>query len=160
MASHVPRIWLLRLSRLIRDAEGPVTKRGVCCQNHWESQLCTAQLYTLWQAAWLSWSINFLICKRRHFPLLVVLCRVNAILSARCLASAKCRRKKLLVHPLFKGLFMAFKGFLGGSDGKEFTCSAGDLGLIPGLGRSPGEGTGGPGRLQSTGLQRVGHNWL
>ena len=28
--------------------------------------------------------------------------------------------------------------FPGGSDGKEFTCSAGDLSLIPGLGRSPG----------------------
>ena len=96
----------------------------------------------------------------RHFPLLVVLCRVNAILHAGCLASAKCRRKKPLVHPLFKGLFMAFKGFLGGSDGKEFTCSTGDLGLIPGLGRSPGEGTEEPGRLQSKGLQRVGHNGL
>ena len=53
---------------------------------------------------------------------------------------------------------MAFKGFPGGSDGKEFTCHAGDLGLILGLGRSPGEGTEEPGRLQSTGLQRVGHN--
>ena len=30
-------------------------------------------------------------------------------------------------------------GFPCGSAGKEFTCNAGDLGLIPGLGRSPGE---------------------
>ena len=30
-------------------------------------------------------------------------------------------------------------GFLGDSDGKESTCNAGDLGLIPGLRRSPGE---------------------
>ena len=29
---------------------------------------------------------------------------------------------------------------MGGSDGKESACNAGDLGLIPGLGRSPGEG--------------------
>jgi len=29
-------------------------------------------------------------------------------------------------------------GFPGGSDGKESACSAGDLGLIPVLGRSPG----------------------
>ena len=29
-----------------------------------------------------------------------------------------------------------------GLDGKESTCYAGDLGLIPGSGRSPGEGTG------------------
>ena len=27
-----------------------------------------------------------------------------------------------------------------GSASKEYTCNAGDLGLIPGLGRSPGEG--------------------
>ena len=32
----------------------------------------------------------------------------------------------------------------GGSAGKESTCNAGDLGLIPGLGRSPGEGKGSP----------------
>ena len=30
------------------------------------------------------------------------------------------------------------------SAGKEFTCNAGDPGLIPGFGRSPGEGTGYP----------------
>ena len=33
-------------------------------------------------------------------------------------------------------------GFPGGSDGKESVCNAGDLGLIPGSGRSPGEGNG------------------
>ena len=31
-------------------------------------------------------------------------------------------------------------GFPGGSEGKESACNAGDLGLIPGLGRSPGAG--------------------
>ena len=31
-------------------------------------------------------------------------------------------------------------GFPGGSDGKESACSAGDPGLIPEWGRSPGEG--------------------
>ena len=35
-------------------------------------------------------------------------------------------------------------GFPGGSDDKESTCNAGDLGSIPGLGRSPGEGNGNP----------------
>ena len=70
-------------------------------------------------------------------------------------------------------------GFPGGSISKESTCnaketvcSAGDLGLIPGSGRSPGEGNGNPllyvclgnpmdrgaGRLQFMGLQRVGHD--
>ena len=42
-------------------------------------------------------------------------------------------------------------GFPGGSAGKESTCNVGDLGLIPGLGRSPGEGIGYP--LQYSGLE-------
>ena len=66
------------------------------------------------------------------------------------------------------------EGFSGGSDGKESACNAGDPGLIPGSGRSPGEGTAThssilawripwteePGGLQSMQLQRVGHDWL
>ena len=35
-----------------------------------------------------------------------------------------------------------FLGFPVGSDGKEFACNAGNLGSIPGLGKSPGEGKG------------------
>ena len=35
-------------------------------------------------------------------------------------------------------------GFLGGSDGKESACIAGDLGSIPASGRSPGKGIGYP----------------
>jgi len=35
-------------------------------------------------------------------------------------------------------------GFSCGSDGKESICNVGDLGSIPGLGRSPGEGHGDP----------------
>ena len=31
-----------------------------------------------------------------------------------------------------------------GSNGKEYACNSGDLGLIPGLGRYPGEGNGKP----------------
>ena len=41
--------------------------------------------------------------------------------------------------------------FPGGSDGKEPTCNVGDLGLIPGLVRSPGEGNGYA--LQYSGLE-------
>ena len=68
--------------------------------------------------------------------------------------------------------------FPGGSDGKESAYSAGDLGSIPGWGRSPGEGNGNPlqysclknsmgggawwaavhGVAKSRGLQRIGHN--
>ena len=37
-----------------------------------------------------------------------------------------------------------YKGFPGGSDGKESACNVGDQGSIPGLGRSRGEGNGNP----------------
>ena len=43
-----------------------------------------------------------------------------------------------------KGLALLPPGFPGGSDGKESTYKAGDLGLIPGLGKSPGGGYGNP----------------
>ena len=61
------------------------------------------------------------------------------------------------------------QGFPCGSAGKESACTVGDLGSIPGLGRSPGERKGYP--LQYSGLensmdcmvhgsQRIGHNWM
>ena len=60
------------------------------------------------------------------------------------------------------------QGFPGGLDGKESTHNTGDPGSIPGWGRPSGGGNGNPlqysclenstDRLQSMGLQRVGHN--
>ena len=44
--------------------------------------------------------------------------------------------------------------FPGGSAGTESACNVGDLGLIPGLGQSPGEGNGYP--LQYPGLEFQG----
>ena len=58
-------------------------------------------------------------------------------------------------------------------NGKESACNTGHLGLIPGSGKTPGEGNGNPlqysclknhiteepGRLRSMGSQRVGHDW-
>ena len=42
-------------------------------------------------------------------------------------------------------LVTSFPGvFPGGSDGKESVCNAEDLGLVPRLGKSPGEGNGSP----------------
>ena len=64
--------------------------------------------------------------------------------------------------------------FPGDSIGKESACSVGDVGLIPGLGRSPGGGHGNPLQysclenptdrgswraIQSMWSQRVRHNW-
>ena len=56
--------------------------------------------------------------------------------------------KKLYFH-----LISAFRqlGFHGGSAGKESACNEGDLGSIPGFGRSPGEVNGYP--LQYSGLE-------
>ena len=45
---------------------------------------------------------------------------------------------------LFNTLSRFVMGFPGGSDGKESVCSAGDLGLIPGLWRSHERGPGNP----------------
>ena len=63
-------------------------------------------------------------------------------------------------------------GFPGALGSKESAYNAGDLGLIPGLGRSPGERNGNPLQcsclgnpmdreargLQSMGSQRIGHD--
>ena len=42
--------------------------------------------------------------------------------------------------PVIVNILGVFLGVPCGSAGKESTCNAGDLGSIPGLGRSPGEG--------------------
>ena len=54
-------------------------------------------------------------------------------------------------HDWVTELNWMFWGFPCASAGKESTCSAGDLGSIPGLARSPGEGKGYP--LQYSGLE-------
>ena len=60
-----------------------------------------------------------------------------------------------------------FQSFPGSSDGKEFTCNAGDLGSIPGLGRSLEKENATrscslawriPWTVQSMGWQRIGHD--
>ena len=50
-----------------------------------------------------------------------------------------------------------YMGFPDGSAGKEFSCNVGDLGSIPGLDRSPGEGNGS--RLQYSFLENS-MDWL
>ena len=74
-----------------------------------------------------------------------------------------------------RGLFTAVVSlvmcFPSGSDGKESACNVGDPGSIPGLGRSPGEGSGNPLQYSclenspwteepdgSLGSHRVGHD--
>ena len=66
------------------------------------------------------------------------------------------KRNELLIHEntwrKLKWILLSEKmGFPGGSAGKESACNAGDLGSIPGFGRSPGEGNSYP--LQNSGLE-------
>ena len=49
-----------------------------------------------------------------------------------------------LAKDIFKAIQTFIKGFPGSSEAKASACNAGDSGLIPGLGRSPGEGNGSP----------------
>ena len=55
------------------------------------------------------------------------------------------------------GHYAIMKVFPSGSDGKASAYNPGDLGLIPGLGRSPGEGKGYP--LQESGLENSISPW-
>ena len=50
----------------------------------------------------------------------------------------------LMFFPLSFNKDQTLVSFPVSSDGKESACNVGDLGLIPGLGRSPGEGKGYP----------------
>ena len=69
----------------------------------------------------------------------------------KCLHMCMCTHR-LIIHTHTKDTcFAILQGFPDSSAGKESACNAGDLGLIPGLGRFPGEGKGYP--LQYSGLE-------
>ena len=105
-------------------------------------------------------------------------------LEQRSLVGCGCHRvakswtwlKQLSLHALvwkYCFVYLEYKeDFPGGSEGKASVYNVGDLGLIPGSGRSPGEGNGNPlqyyclenpmdrgARLQSMGWQRVRQDW-
>ena len=60
-------------------------------------------------------------------------------------------REEMDLKKMVDGVLKEAGGFPHSSVGKESACNAGDLGLISGLGRSPGEGKGYP--LQYSGLE-------
>ena len=70
---------------------------------------------------------------------------------AKCVHGVPALGERGLLVTTSRKLQVRILGFPGGSDGKESTCKAEDLGLIPGLGRYPGEGNGYP--LQYSGLE-------
>ena len=75
------------------------------------------------------------------------------------LALSQGEKKRDKIHPqldlkcafVLNGRFSGLLGSPAGSAGKDSTCNAGDLGSVPGLGRSPGEGDSYP--LQYSGLE-------
>ena len=84
--------------------------------------------------------------------------------------------QRLTAVSSFSFIFLTYINGLrvsGGPDGKESTCNARDLGSIPGLGRSPGEGNSNPfqysclensidrgvWQARSMGSKRIGHDW-
>ena len=83
----------------------------------------------LQQSSWLS---NY----RPHFPVSLATWRVHVIEFSPmgCMCFSHSFKRKVYIFP----------GFPAGSDGKESLCNVGDLGSIPGLGRSSGEGNGNP----------------
>ena len=75
---------------------------------------------------WLGWDLNI-------SPAVSLACSLSAIVQSA---------RTFLVSPTTN--HPNHQGFPGGSAGKESPCNAEDLGLIPGLGRSPGGGHGNP----------------
>ena len=73
------------------------------------------------------------------FDLLAVQGTLKSVLKSPQFRSINSSVLSLLYGPTLTSM-----GFPGGSDGKESVCNAGDLGSIPGLGRSPGEVNGNP----------------
>ena len=75
-------------------------------------------------------------------PKLVYLCHLDTFLPAHLNSETKYSRLvKNYPNEEFQGVL---NSLVGGSDSKAFVYNVGDPGLIPGLGRSPGEGNGTP----------------
>ena len=58
--------------------------------------------------------------------------------------TAKYTQKSVPTLSLFFLTLSGYQGFPDGSDRRESACNVGDLGSLPGLGRSPGGGHGNP----------------
>ena len=103
-------------------------------------------LYSIVLVSTVQWSESAIVCiyslhlgsPFHHPPYPIPLSHHSA------LSWAHCALYQVPTTYLFSHMVVCISGFRGGSDGKESTCNAGDVGLIPRLGRSPGEGHGNP----------------
>ena len=113
---------------------------------------------------WLRYFVRFPHCKVTAFS--SVSCSMGYPLEGSNQTQPALKEWRVVMPPLdmeYLCKLLKFWGFPGGSDGKESNCNVGDLGSIPGLGRSPGEGNDCPLTEQSGGpqcmrLQRVRHD--
>ena len=130
----------------------------------WISFIVLSQLRCSFTSFSLEYNLFFLLsCSFWIFPLLIFLVRFPYTLAQTH------TWEKAYIWRLWASLVVQLPwASLGFPGGKESTCNAGDLGLIPGLGRSPGERNGYP--LQHSGLEnsmdcivhgspRGGHDW-
>ena len=90
----------------------------------------------------ISWAESFMMGTASHHVMVIV---NNAAMNIECMYLFKWWFT-LGIYPEVGLLdhMEVLQGFLVGSDGKESACNAGDPSLIPGMGRSPGEGNGHP----------------
>ena len=79
----------------------------------------------------------------------VCVCVSHSVVSDSC-DTMDCSLPGFSVHRILQARVLELVAYTDSSDGQESACNAGDLGLIPGLGKSPGEGEGYP--LQYSGL--------
>ena len=79
-------------------------------------------------------------------------CEISAIIFIFIETEAEAERLPNLPEVQVNVPALLTRGFSSSSVGKEPICNVGDLGSIPGLGRSPGEGKGYP--LQYCGLEK------
>ena len=85
---------------------------------------------------------KIVFCLIFFFEQIKVYCRANK--ENEWLMLKKTQTTQSVFNDIRKWLLCHFIGFPGGSDDEEYAYNAGDLGLIPGSGRSPGEGHGNP----------------
>ena len=115
----------------------PQNECEVICQNQRQPGLCAHKVPSLTSAhAQKGLTLGLMLCCR-HLETLN-----NA--GTRDLAFSVCTGPCQLGSLFDCGICVICCVLPGGSDGKKSACSAGDLGSVPGLGRSPEEGNGNP----------------
>ena len=110
-----------------------LTETVLCCQHELLNDESTSNVYRG------AFSLRTSAVMRRS-----LIGKARRLLS-QLISTAKGQRMMVRTHPLIHSAQVyeapdVFLGFPGGSAGKESACDVGDLGPIPALGKSPGEG--------------------